>query len=367
MKRRTALALIIAIFAALFGCTAEQSVEVSVKPSVEPSAEVSVEVSTEPSTEPIIEPSPTPFPTDENGTPLYRKVEGEEGPAPMMVQYSRMPTLEDCLSGKYVIKATFVRDVGIIGKPNSGVFEMEFKVDKALNGSIDEDTIYTSMNLYRWKDGEYTIYNYVEGHQYLLIASKSDSVYNEHTYYRISEDDFLPITDDGLGAYVWGHNLSTDDSGFVDRNKMPALMAGRSYIEYIEKLCENSPWDTDDLYIPYTDSTDMYEIADECDFIIAVTPGHMRESTWNYIVSGECEVNRVIKNTSTRRFLYTGDEIYLTFFDGSVVEGEQYIVMINKLGGADGGEGIYHLAAKTAVYPYDEETIAALKEYLAEE
>lgn len=341
MKRRTALALIIVIFAALFGCTAGQTEE-----TAPPSAEQSV---------------------DENGLPpLHRTLACVDPPSVVCVLYAKEPNLEDRLSGNYVIEATFVGDVGFVGKPNSGVFEMEFKVDEALNGSIGEDTIYTSMNLYRWKNGEYTIYNYVEGHQYLLIASKSDSVYNEHTYYRISEDDFLPITDDGLGAYVFGKNLATTiDSDFIDRAEAPANMAGRSYIEYIEKLCENSPWDTDDLYIPYTDSTDMYEIADECDFIIAVTPGHMRESTWNYIESGECEVNRVIKNTSTRCFLYTGDEIYLTFFDGSVVEGEQYIVMINKLGGADGGEGIYHLAAKTAVYPYDEATVAELKEYLA--
>lgn len=341
MKRRTALALIIVIFAALFGYTAGQTEE-----TAPPSAEQSV---------------------DENGLPpLHRTLACVDPPSVVCVLYAKEPNLEDRLSGNYVIEATFVGDVGFVGKPNSGVFEMEFKVDEALNGSIGEDTIYTSMNLYRWKNGEYTIYNYVEGHRYLLIASKSDSVYNEHTYYRISEDDFLPITDDGLGAYVFGKNLATTiDSDFIDRAEAPANMAGRSYIEYIEKLCENSPWDTDDLYIPYTDSTDMYEIADECEFIIAVTPGHMRESTWNYIVSGECEVNRVIKNTSTRRFLYTGDEIYLTFFDGSVVEGEQYIVMINKLGGADGGEGIYHLAAKTAVYPYDEATVAELKEYLA--
>lgn len=368
MKRRIALALIIVIFAALFGCTAEQSIEASVEPSVVPSAEVSVEVSVEPSIEPIVEPSPTPFPTDENGTPLYRKVEGEEGPAPAMICYARMPVFEDFLSGKYVIKATFVRDVGFVGKPNSGVFEMEFKVDEALNGCIDEDTIYTTMNLYRWKNGEYTIYNYVEGHQYLLIASKSDSVYNEHTYYRISEDDFLPITDDGLGAYVWGHNLSTDDSGFVDRNKMPALMAGRSYIEYIEKLCENSPWDTDDSYIPYTSSVDMYEIAKECDFIIAVTPtGSAHRSKWQETILYGCDVNRVIKNSSVGYPVEIGDEIYLAFFEDSVVEGEQYIVMINRLGGADSGSGVFNLAAKTAVYESNEETIAALKEYLAEE
>lgn len=367
MKRRTALALIIVIFAALFGCTAKQSIEASVEPSVEPSAGVSIEVSVEPSIEPIVEPSPTPFPTDENGTPLFRKVEGEEGPAPMMVQYSRMPNLEDCLSGKYVIKATFVRDVGFVGKPNSGVFEMEFKVDEALNGSIGEDTIYTSMNLYRWKNGEYTIYNYVEGHQYLLIASKSDSVYNEHTYYRISEDDFLPITDDGLGAYVFGKNLATTiDSDFIDRAEAPTNMAGRSYIEYIEKLCENSPWDTDDLYIPYTDSTDMYEIADECEFELVVTVSHIgRESVWLDAANCICEVDEVIKNSSAKHPVEAGGEIHLMLFTGSVVEGEQYIVMVNRVGGADDSSNMFNLAAKTAVYPYDEDIVAELKEYLA--
>lgn len=349
MKRRIALALIIAIFAALFGCTAGLTEE-----TVPPSA-------------------------DESGLPpLHRTLACDDPPNVVCAMYAKVPNLEDRLSGRYVIEATFVEDVGFVGDPRDGSYELKFKAEDMLKGSIDEETIYARMSLNSsdwsggWDEsdepyGAYTIYNYVKGHRYLLIAERVDSVYYDHPLYLINNSDFLPIDDD-LGAFVWGHDLATDDSGFIDREKMAELVPGGSYIDYISRLCESRPWVADTVnYPPYTDSTDMYEIADECDFIIAVTPGHMRESTWNYIVSGECEVNRVIKNTSTRRFLYTGDEIYLTFFDGSVVEGEQYIVMINKLGGADGGEGIYHLAAKTAVYPYDEETIAALKEYLAEE
>lgn len=348
MKRRIALALIIVIFAALFGCDAGLTEE-----AAPPSA-------------------------DESGLPpLHRTLACDDPPNVVCAMYAKVPNLEDRLSGRYVIEATFVRDVGFVGDPRDGSYELKFKAEDMLKGSIDEETIYArlSLNSSDWSGGwdesdepygAYTIYNYVKGHRYLLIAERVDSVYYDHPLYLINNSDFLPIDDD-LGAFVWGHDLATDDSGFIDREKMEELVPGGSYIDYIARLCQSRPWVSEENGVPYTDSTDMYEIADECDFIIAVTPGHMRESTWNYIVSGECEVNRVIKNTSTRRFLYTGDEIYLTFFDGSVVEGEQYIVMINKLGGADGREGIYHLAAKTAVYESNEETIAALKEYLAEE
>lgn len=352
MKRRTALALIIVIFAALFGCTAGQTEE-----TAPPSAEQSV---------------------DENGLPpLHRTLACVDPPKVVCALYAKEPNLEDRLSGNYVIEATFVRDVGFVGDPRSGSYELEFKVEDVLKGSIDEETIYArlSLNSSDWHGGwgeadepygEYTIFNYVEGHRYLLIANKDDSVYYDHPLYRISNLDFLPIDDD-LGAFVWGHDLATDDSGFIDREKMAELVPGGSYIDYISRLCESRPWVADTVnYPPYTTSTDMYEIAKECEFVLAVTP--KREelvSDWRNTATYACDVERVIKNSSVKHPVEIGYELHLPFVIDSIEEGEQYIVMVNRASGADSDSIVFSLAAKTAVYESNEETIAALKEYLA--
>lgn len=353
MKRRIALALIIVIFAALFGCTAEPSEE-TVPPSTEPSV--------------TAEPSDT--------SALHRTLACDDPPNVVCALYAKMPNLEDRLSGRYVIEATFVGDVGFVGDPRSGSYELEFKVENVLKGSIDEETIYArlALNSSDWSGGwdesdepygAYTIFNYIEGHRYLLIANRDDSVYYDHPLYRISNLDFLPIDDD-LGAFVWGYNLATDDSGFIDREKMEELVPGGSYIDYIAKLCERRPWVAEENGIPYTTSTDMYEIAKECEFALAVTP--KREelvSDWRNTATYACDVERVIKNSSVKHPVEIGDEIHLPFSIDSIEEGKQYIVMVNRASGADSDSIVFALAAKTAVYPYDEGTVAELKEYLA--
>lgn len=350
MKRRIALALIIAIFAALFGCDAGLTEE-----TVPPSA-------------------------DESGLPpLHRTLACDDPPNVVCAMYAKVPNLEDRLSGRYVIEATFVRDVGFVGDPRNGSYELEFKVEDVLKGCIDEETIYArlSLNSSDWSGGvdesdepyrAYTIFNYIEGHRYLLIAERHDSVYYDHPLYIINNLDFLPIDDD-LGAFVWGHDLATDDSGFIDREKMAELVPRGCYIDYISRLCESRPWVADTVnYPPYTTSTDMYEIAKECEFVLAVTP--KREelvSDWRNTATYACDVERVIKNSSVKHPVEIDYELHLPFVIDSIEEGEQYIVMVNRASGADSDSIVFALAAKTAVYPYDEETIAALKEYLAEE
>lgn len=328
MKRLLALVLVFIGFVALFGCASE--------------------------------PEPSGLPA------LYRTVACEEMPANVCTMYSQIPTLEDSISGAYVIKATFVGDVGFRGKARNGMYEMEFTVDATLKGSIDEDTIYTSMSLdaYSWSEGECTIFNYVKGHQYLLIARKDDSVYYDHPYYSIRSSDFLPLDDD-IGAFVWGYDLAAAGSDFIDREKMAELVPSGNAIEYIEKLCEKRPWVAEEEQ-KYTTSVDMYEIAKECEFVLAVTPKSISlVSDWRNTATYYCTVNRQIKNSSVKYPVHIGDEIHLPFFIDSVEEGEQYIVMVNRAGGADSGSSVFSLAAKTAVYASDEETIAALKEFLA--
>ncbi len=118
------------------------------------------------------------------------------------------------------------------------------------------------------------------------------------------------------------------------------------------------------ISVPYTTSTDINEIAQECEYILRVTPTEsVVVSDWRGTETFTCSVEEKIKGEYE-----IPDSIDIPFFIGQVEIGDSYIVMVNRAGGASGDSIVFTLAAKdNTVLPSDSAAVQRIMDALPAE
>lgn len=115
--------------------------------------------------------------------------------------------------------------------------------------------------------------------------------------------------------------------------------------ERVDSILADAPPPEKDHYgVEYTLSRDVNEILEATECIFTVEPISVSVPEGKGTVTWNCRVQAALRGQPVVR------EIHIVFFPGDVVEGEEYLVLLNNV---DGGT-LYVLSSRNSVYPLKE-------------
>lgn len=260
----------------------------------------------------------------ESEVSVFREVKpGDDGSA-MMMQYISTEdwTYEDFVDlASNVFKGTFVK---YTDQEENGSYDLIFKVNENLKGECPEEEVYVHIVPSNWVDDRYEEYNFIKGHEYLLVTERHVMRSLDHDRYYPIGDMFIPLTDK-LNSYmnyqpmVSGSDLSATVSLFDTNQETP----NENLLLYTTAFCEDSPQPAP-VDIPYLRSNSLSEVMHESEYVLLVTVNEpwRRDSGIYY-----CSVDEVIKNCYS-----VPEEIVIPFVADGIVSGQSYYMLLNRAG-----------------------------------
>jgi len=196
--------------------------------------------------------------------------------------------------------------------------EYLFKLTDTIKGTMNLESFYvqegygyhsvqTANFSYSTLDSQYSI-----GREYVLVLSKTISVYFDKDIYMVSGDIFIELdSDKNITSYTRYHE--PEEKGFKTLNEI---------ITYVEL---NIPLDNDPkVYgMPYTKSEEIEDIVNASEYIVKAkiinihTEGRTNRNTY------KCKVSESIKGL-------TSNEILVILFKDTVAFGGEYLLLLNK-------------------------------------
>lgn len=211
--------------------------------------------------------------------------------------------------------------------------ELEFSISKILKGETEEPTIYvfeviTSVSTTGEKDVSYTTgqYNFIPGHDYLLVLERDISVYYDHDRYTMLGEIFLPIDED-TGFYMYNEPIENHSNQLDAKIKTTG-----SLVDLVGDLSKSAKNDVSFYGTEYSTSEDLSEISAQSDYIVQVTiDEQIIDGVLNDTQTFSSSIKELLKGEfSAEEIEEWEDTIYVVFNKGEVVPGEEYILLLNR-------------------------------------
>ena len=247
-----------------------------------------------------------------------------------------------------VVVAEFVKE-----RTQSGCKEQEFRIKKMLKGATTASTIYVYTTP-AYVTLENTDITYTSGKnvyeaksEYLLVLERHVSVYTDHDRYLLFGDIYMPMKQ-LEESKMYGQPLS-------DNATLSAITSSTDTLKYIETLAADSADSVPFYGSDYVRSDDFGEIAEGATHILRVKV--------NSLLSKGADGDRETYRCSVKECLkgsVADNNIFVVFFPEQAVEGEEYIVLVNRSG--DETSLVFSLAAKqnSVIAADDAESVAAV-------
>lgn len=280
--------------------------------------------------------------------PVFREIQVPyTGSSAQYEEWSLEKTIDNSSD---IFTATFTQ---YVGDPESGSYELEFAVGDVIRGDCKDDTIYVYKRLTNWTGSLYEEYNYVEGHEYMLILNRRESVYYDHDIYLSTSNIFIPLSD-AIGAYMDYKPLAervetvAKEEQSLSRDILSA--DNIALVDYVETVCISAPEPTYSPATRYTKETELSAILPESEYVLLVEPFEHLNTGASNTETFMCSVSQVLVGENVP------EEIYFTFFTGTAEIGGRYYIAANRSGGKDSGSDVFVPSSKNSVIVADNET-----------
>lgn len=245
-------------------------------------------------------------------------------------------SFDEAINSSYCIVSATLKEI----IENDDFREYLFLLEKSLKGDMDVDHFYVTEGY-----GEIHVkeidqnYSTVEprfsvGGQYILLLSKTTSVYFDHDKYMCLGDSLIQI--DNNNKFVKFQMYDKDiDIGIRDINELKA------YIDKVSTLVKI----VEAYGVPFTKSDKLSEIVTVSNYIVHVKIGSISIKAPNS--NRDTYYCNVIKNFKGS----TDEKIQVVLFKGTVTEGEEYILLLNK---ESGNSLLYTLSSRNSVISFNQ-------------
>lgn len=319
MKRLFLYFLLISWFAIVASCSA------TIEPRDEPSSEASDEVS------------------------VFRDVERGEVESGLMMQQRANLGYEELIDlASHVFKGTFVK---YTEQEENGSYELVFEVGDIFKGDRQDEEAYVHIIPYNWTGDKYEEYNFIEGHEYLLITERHNMPSLDHDRYYPLGNIFIPLTDE-IEAHIDYRPINGGDVPLSALSqRADQQVANESLMLYTTELCKNSPTPPP-VEIPFIRSEDLSEILPETEFVLLITAKNQWRK-WSRIREGsgiyDCSVDEVISGDYS-----VPDEIIIPFISDEIVSGHSYYVLLNRAAGANSMSRMFSESSPNSLFDADD-------------
>lgn len=187
---------------------------------------------------------------------------------------------------------------------------------------------------------------YTIGNEYILVMNVYDMLFYDYPHYTLPADIYIPVKDKSNGT-IYGKPISEDCKEY----------SGDSVISFIKEAKKAEKEEG----MRYTKSDHMPDIVKESDLVMEIK---IIDLFAEGVFNGSpyyCEVLNVLKGGSVNRM--EDGRILITLMKGSVIIGESYIIMANRVGEYS---TIYGQSSLRSVIPItDTKTIEEIKDLIS--